>query len=72
MKGAKPAGKFSLGTALLAAKLAQAQSDLTKDGRVQMWMAVQRSGRREWVWVCFSEFFCSIASVESASTWLGA
>jgi hypothetical protein len=49
MKGAKPDGKFSLGTALLAAKLAQAQSDLIVDGRIHMWMDVRRSGRCEWV-----------------------
>ncbi len=32
----------------------------------------RRLGRGEWVWVCFSEFFCSLSSGESASTWLGA
>jgi hypothetical protein len=32
MKSAKPDGKFVLGTVLLAAKLAHAQSDLRVDG----------------------------------------
>lgn len=41
-------------------------------GYIHTWTAARRLCRGEWVWVCFSEVFCSVASGASASTWLGA